>query len=53
MRIPKGKMQGLRIMLHGGPWGGMYVVIPTNGTMVFKLGKWHGYYGRVGGWFDA
>ena len=48
--ISKGKMQGSHIELRDGPWAGQLVFIPSNGTLVFKLGEWHGSYGGAGTW---
>ena len=50
MRIAKGKMKGSHIILREGPWAGQVVFIPDNGTLVFKLGEWHGSYGGAGTW---
>lgn len=53
MRIPKGKMNGHRIVVCGGPWDRSYVFIPRGGTMVFKVGPYHGHYGSSGTWYDV
>lgn len=53
MRIPKGKMNADYHFVYGGPWNGEKVYVPRNGTMVFNLGKWHGYYDGLGVWRDV
>ena len=55
MKLAKGKMQGRRCMVHGGPWNMQIVLIPAGGTMVFSIpfnghAHWHGFYDSVGNW---
>lgn len=50
MRLKKGKMEAKVMKAYGGPWDGLFFLIPVNGTMVFKLGGWKGSYGGHGTW---
>jgi hypothetical protein len=38
------------IKVFGGPWNHQLVGIPSNGTLEFKLGKFEGYYDKIGTW---
>lgn len=53
MRIAKGKMNGHRREVAGGPWASRCVFIPKGGTMVFRLGPFHGHYDSDGEWKDV
>lgn len=37
-------------VVTGGPWHGKTVLVPTGGTMVFRLGTWEGRYSSNGEW---
>lgn len=51
--LAKGKMVGHKMKMHCGPWHSRWVFIPTGGTMVFRLGPFHGHYDSVGEWHDV
>lgn len=51
--LKRGKMQGVRLGARSGPWAGKYVYFPVGGTMVFRLGPWHGHYTGEGEWKDV
>jgi hypothetical protein len=51
--LPRGRMQGNRLLAHGGPWDHKSVYFPVGGTMVFRLGPWHGHYNSTGEWKDV
>jgi len=53
MRIAKGKLQGHKLLVHGGPWDREFVFIPRGGTMVFRVGPYHGHYTSTGEWKDV
>jgi hypothetical protein len=39
--------------LSGGPWAGKASDIPSNGTLVFSLKGFHGWYNGQGDWVDV
>lgn len=51
--LARGKMQGSKCMPITGPWSGEHVFMPAGGTMVFRVGPWHGHYNSVGSWIDV
>lgn len=51
--LPRGKMIGHNIKVNDGPWAGKTVFIPVGGTMVFRVGPWHGCYRHNGAWQDV
>lgn len=53
MKVKKGKMQGHYWKAIGGPWDGARVFMPDGGTMVFKVGPYHGSYTGLGEWRDV
>lgn len=48
--LARGKLNGHKVRASLGPWAGEYVFIPVGGTMVFKLGPFHGRYDHNGEW---
>lgn len=53
MKIPKGRVQGDVRKARGGPWAGEFVFLPSNSTMVFTIGAFHGYYDGFGNWVEV
>ena len=53
MRIPKGRLNGYHTQTVGGPWHGLVVYVPKEGTMVFSVGEWKGFYDGIGRWVNA
>lgn len=51
--IRRGKMLGHKTEMIGGPWHDEIVFVPYGGTMVFRIGPWHGHYTSAGVWKDV
>jgi hypothetical protein len=42
----------IRVTAKGGPWDCYALMIPAGGSMVFRLGNWHGHYDEKGIWHE-
>lgn len=51
--LPRGKMVGRNMKIDGGPWAGETMFIPIGGTMVMRVGPYHGLYTNTGVWKDV
>lgn len=49
--MKKSKRQILKVC--GGPWDGQKVLLPMNGTIVFRLEDWYGKYSLNGVWLNV
>lgn len=49
-RLPANKAKRYKTLATNGPWDGCMLMMPPEGTMVFKLGDFHGRYKRSGTW---
>lgn len=50
MRFPKVRIKLNLLVCEGGPWDGQRVGIPVRGTLVFRVGEFHGRYDAYGEW---
>lgn len=52
VRLARGRMQGKPFLCRGGPWNNEVVLIPSGGTIVMRIGVYHGKYNSIGTWVD-
>lgn len=53
VKLAKGSLNGGKWKAYGGPWDQQAVYFPKGGTMVFRIGPFHGYYTGLGEWKDV
>ncbi len=42
-----------KVLANWGPWDGKTLLVGQGGTMVFKVGQWHGQYDSKGVWSNV
>ena len=49
-RLPKANPVRQKVEAKGGPWRGALLLLPVDGSMVFRVGNYRGHYDSQGYW---